>query len=164
MIEVECITTQILFHQYGIPYYLKIDIEGYDYLCIEAINENAGLPLYVSCESTSLNLVHTLYSKGYRKFKMINQADNLRPLNISKEKSWVFPIYLKIKNGILLRFQKYLPIKYPYSSSGPFGENTKGRWVSYEEMILMYQSFYGNGVRQEPVNQYSWFDFHAKID
>ncbi len=33
------------------------------------------------------------------------------------------------------------------------------QWKSPEEIKNLYESFYNNG---NPINNYSWFDFHAK--
>jgi len=160
VIDIPCTSTKKLFEQYGIPYYLKVDIEGFDYLCINDLPSDGRGPQYVSCEAQNLSLLETLKSKGYNKFKMINQGDNHRPINIWKEKLPFFTRYQIIKNGIIIRLQDIIPIrKYKYRSSGPFGENTKGEWMSFEETKNLYESFYNNG---NPINNYSWFDFHAK--
>src|SRR5690348_13468276 len=74
-LKVNCVTTESLFATYGVPYYLKVDIEGYDYLCIDALGREDELPPYVSCEASDLSLLDTLYQKGYRKFKVIGQAN-----------------------------------------------------------------------------------------
>ena len=163
IIQVKCIKAEELFRQFGVPFYLKVDIEGHDYLCINALDEKRGLPTYVSCEAGNINLLNTLYAKGYKKFKMINQADNFKPINIQKEnKNW-FPYYLQIKNGVQSRVQKFIRCKYPYSSSGPFGEATKGQWFSYDEIAANYHAFFGaDGLHG--LHDKSWFDFHAKME
>ncbi len=161
VVQVECILAKDLFQKYGIPYYMKVDIEGYDYLCIEALDKEMGLPKYVSSEASSIKILEMLYAKGYKWFKIINQANGFKPMN-KNEKNKLFPYYLHIKNGLLLRFQKFFPVKYPYSSTGPFGENTKGNWLTYEEVTFKYYEFYGADEKQR-LNNISWFDFHAKL-
>jgi FkbM family methyltransferase len=160
ILEVPCITTNSLFVKYGVPHYMKVDIEGYDYLCINAIDKAIGLPNYVSCESTSLDLVHNLYNKGYTKFKMIHQGNSFKPIKIEQEKNNLFPRYQIISNGIKLRLQKFLTFKHPYGSSGPFAENTKSSWLTYEEVCRLSNSFYGKDNKY-PLNNVSWFDYHA---
>ena len=59
--------------QYGVPYYLKIDIEGYDRACLEDIDP-ADRPRYVSWEVSSLEDMVLVRSKGYNAFKCISQA------------------------------------------------------------------------------------------
>jgi len=65
--------------RYGIPYYLKVDIEGLDLLCLQALHEFRQRPAYVSVELTMTNFdaafesVASLFNLGYRKFKLVNQ-------------------------------------------------------------------------------------------
>lgn len=159
-IAVQCVTTKSLFEKYGIPYYMKVDIEGYDYLCLLDIPVQGEKPQYVSCEASDISWLDILKSKGYTKFKLLSQGDDYTPIDINKEKKKYYPKYLIIKNGIKLRLQKFLPFKYNFGSSGPFGEATKGPWKSYEEVHKLYQEF-SIGNNGQPLNQVSWFDFHA---
>ncbi len=99
-----------------------------------------------------------LRSKGYSKFKLIRPLDHFPPIPITKERKKYYPIFKFIKNGVKLRVQKIIPLKHPYGSSGPFGEQTKGEWKSYEEIKKLYLEFNNNG---KPLNNVSWFDFHA---
>jgi hypothetical protein len=69
--------------EYGVPYYLKADIQGNDFLCIKALNPS-GLPKYISVELDSWqttgqsndehDLIADLQAVGYRCFKIINQT------------------------------------------------------------------------------------------
>jgi hypothetical protein len=61
-----------------------------------------------------------------------------------------------------MRLQKFIPLKNPYSSSGPFGEDTPGPWHDYETVKGFYQSFY-KGEERIPLNNLSWFDIHASL-
>ncbi len=162
VINVQCTTTKNLFETYGIPYYMKIDIEGYDHLCLSDIPDKSPKPKYVSCEACSLEWLNILLKKGYSKFKLISQGDGYRPIDISQEKKAYYPKYQIIKNGIKLRLQKFIPFKHLYGSSGPFGEETKGAWQSYEEVKNLYQTF-RNPTSGMPLNTVSWFDFHAGL-
>lgn len=157
VVEIQCISIDKLFKEYGVPYYNKIDIEGNDFLCLLGISDEEK-PKYVSCEAFELGWLDILLSKGYSKFKLISQLDNFTPINIKKELKKYYPFFKFIKNGIKLRVQKIIPLKHPYGSSGPFGEQTKGEWKSYEEIKKLYLEFNNNG---KPLNNVSWFDFHA---
>lgn len=156
-LEIQCTTIDNIFRQYGVPYYMKIDIEGNDYLCLSGISDIAK-PKFVSCEAGSLDCLDLLVSKGYSKFKLISQLNNFNPIDLKRESRKYFPITQIIKNGIKLRVQKVFPIQHPYGSSGPFGEESKGEWKSYNEIRKLYLEFYNNG---KPLNKISWFDFHA---
>lgn len=60
-----------LIQQFGVPYYMKIDIEGYDGACLSSLREGR-LPRYVSTEDP-LQL-DRLLELGYCSFKMVSQA------------------------------------------------------------------------------------------
>lgn len=160
VIDVQTTTTAKLFEKYGIPYYLKVDIEGLDYLCINDLPADNTRPKYVSCEANNIELLETLAAKGYSKFKIISQSDFHRPLSLKRERKPWYPNYLFIKNGILLRLQKIFPFRYMYGSTGPYGEKSKGKWISFQEAKRLFLGFYPPGSDQ-PLNKISWFDFHA---
>lgn len=159
VIDVPCVTTRSLFEQYGVPYYLKVDIEGFDHYCLHDIVPEFK-PKYVSCEAVYLDWMEILVQKGYTKFKLLNQANNFKPINIEQEKKAWFPKYEIIKNGIQLRVQKFISFKHMYGSSGPFAEDTSGDWLSAEEVRELYKAFYQYDKKQ-PLSGASWFDFHA---
>lgn len=120
-IEVECITFTEVLRQQGIPYYLKIDIEGCDMLCIEALRDFSQRPKYLSLETCAtspgygfrdvLGELRVLRRLGYSRFKYVNQASipgSERQLSVEG-------------SPVVYRF--------PPDSSGPFGEETPGRWL-----------------------------------
>ena len=162
VIEVPCTTTKKLFHQFGVPYYLKVDIEGFDYFCLLDIDETGDRPQFVSCEAVHVEWLDILYEKGYRKFKLLHQGFGFRPINLNLERNKLFPKFQIISNGIKLRLQNYFPFRYKYGSSGPFGKDTKGEWRTYQEVRNDYTSFY-QGEKKIPLNPVSWFDFHASL-
>lgn len=161
VVDVRCITTQMLLQQYGVPYYMKVDIEGFDHLCLSGIADDGEKPQYVSCEACNPDWLDIIYAKGYRKFKLISQGNGFLPIDLKKEERPLYPSYQIVKNGFKLRFQKFIPFKHPCGSSGPFGENTKGGWLSYEETKKLYEGFYI--TKRKPLNNVSWFDFHASL-
>jgi FkbM family methyltransferase len=75
-VTVPCVTFQSILAKYGVPYYLKIDIEGSDLLCVEALKDFADRPQYVSIEirEESRKGLDLLRELGYRKFKIVDQA------------------------------------------------------------------------------------------
>ena len=50
MVEVDAVTMQSILERHGVPYYLKIDIEGADTLCLEALHQFPQRPRFVSIE------------------------------------------------------------------------------------------------------------------
>ena len=160
VIEVKCTTLDKVIYEYGIPYYMKIDIEGFDHVCVESLDPAKEIPKYISCEATDINLLHLLKEKGYKKFKIISQSNSYNPLSLTQEASPLFYKAQIVKMGIKLRLQKLLPFRHLYGSSGPFAESTKGSWLGYAEAKEIFHSF-RFGKNGGPLNNNSWFDFHA---
>ena len=158
-VEVECIRTEELINQYGIPYYLKIDIEGYDIFCLKTINKNK-IPQYISCEVSSLDCLYALKDLGYTKFKIINQGDRFKELIIDREKSTFHHYKRYLINGIQHRTSKFIDWKFPIKSSGPFGEDTDGTWKTAEEIVELYHAYH-QYEKNRALSTISWFDFHA---
>lgn len=94
--EVISYTLPTLFKKYGVPYYCKIDIEGYDNIALGTlIGHSDLLPKYISAENSNLSdsgvvskliddeneffkmwtsTLDTLKELGYTKFKLVDQA------------------------------------------------------------------------------------------
>jgi FkbM family methyltransferase len=126
-IEVPCLRLERILEECGVPYYLKIDIETADRFCLEALRECRRRPRYVSFELNLANFEDTflalklLWDAGYRSFKLVNQALHhlTRLPNPPREGSYVD-----------FRFRKRM--------SGPFGEETAGRWLSIDQTAERY--------------------------
>src|ERR1044071_5736999 len=79
LIQVPSVRMGDLLGQYGIPYYMKIDIEGLDHLCISALVNQTDKPTYVSVEThawsytETLQLLTLLSAAGYGSFKIVSQ-------------------------------------------------------------------------------------------
>ena len=167
VIRVPCNRFKTLLDIYGISYYLKIDIEGSDILCLEALKEYEERPRYIAIEADVSSFegafaeLSTLWSLGYRQFKIINQALNHK---------------VKCPNPPLEG--KYVDYDFDGFCSGPFGEETLGPWMSVEKtlleykFILMEQKYFGDGKKltgtmfyklYSLVRRVGWYDLHAKL-
>ncbi|HWE75967.1 MAG TPA: FkbM family methyltransferase [Stellaceae bacterium] len=86
-IEVMGVVPSELIARYGVPYYAKIDIEGFDLLCVRAFAEFIEKPRYMSVEidfSTSRELMDQLEKMGYCRFSLVGQStvpSQIPPLN-----------------------------------------------------------------------------------
>ncbi len=161
VIDIPCDTAATLFEKYGMPYYLKIDIEGYDAICIDSVASAAAGPAYISCEASGIDCLNILVEKGYSQFKLLNQARNFQPFNMDKEIKNPFDILQGKWNRLQLKFPQLSPHQYPYGSSGPFAEYTAGNWMKADYIRNCYHQFYTKDTNQ-PYNNLSWFDIHAK--
>jgi FkbM family methyltransferase len=170
-IEVEAVTFEDVLREFGVPYYLKVDIEGLDMACIEALHRVSERPRYVSIESSVTagaasiddgfsELAH-LWVLGYRRFKYVDQT-SLRELS-----------------GTVLRSEGP-PITYLYreASSGPFGEETPGEWHGIDDAmremrkLVRHQNTFGfGGLHSRRLSsrvierlrrvKHTWYDLHA---
>ena len=167
--RVKCTTFQNILRQHEMPYYLKIDIEGADMLCMQALADFEEKPKYVSIEAglnsfdetfTELSL---MWSLGYRSFKIVNRAMNRK---------------VKCPNPPLEG--DYVDCRFDGTCSGPFGEEAPGKWLTVEETMLQYrkllkeQKYFGaaGSLYKTPVHKLyelfkgekaGWYDIHAKL-
>lgn len=61
-----------VLREHGVPYYLKVDIEGFDHFCIADIDP-ADAPKFCSFELTRVEDLHLPMEKGYTRYKLIGQ-------------------------------------------------------------------------------------------
>jgi FkbM family methyltransferase len=67
-ITVSTTTTSRLFDQFGVPYYVKCDIEGGDTIFVEQLIAELRRPPFVSVEIDSLEIAQLLQQAGYDRF------------------------------------------------------------------------------------------------
>ena len=184
-ILVPCRRFDSILEEFGVPYYLKVDIEGNDTLCLTSL-KNRPLPEYVSAEISDLSLLDLMTDLGYTRFKCISQFHYL-PLelpatsqqqNYEKVQRWLqnknplMRILLPMGGRRLLERLKNQSRRenkwvFPFGSSGPFGENLPGRWLTQQEMRTIFETFKkmmqdGQSSPFWGDKDYSfWADFHA---
>lgn len=127
-ITVDGVLARDLFAEYGIPYYAKVDIEGSDRLCIEALLDFKDRPQYISVESDKISFralereFDLLEQLGYSRFKVVPQhkVPHQRPPQPPLEGKWV---------------------QYTFQSgqSGLFGQEAPGRWLSRSQAVDLYR-------------------------
>jgi FkbM family methyltransferase len=162
-IRVPCTRLSTMFGKYGVPFFLKSDIEKGDRYGFEDLNP-ADLPRYIAVEAHEFDYLLSLWKLGYRKFKIVDQMrlNSTLPLlsnehvhtRILKRSFWYAD---RVKN----KFGKNL--RYKPGSSGPPGEESEGPWLSIDDVaynFLHYSKHYTNRGTMDP---HSWFDFHAKL-
>jgi FkbM family methyltransferase len=172
-VEVPCVPLGKILRECGIPYYAKIDIEGADLLCLEALHAFEERPRYVSIEASLRSFEQVfgelaqLWVLGYRRFKVVNQALN-RSLRCPHP-----PL-----EGL------YVDQRFDGHMSGPFGEEAPGEWRGVEATLARYrhilddQRRFGAGGRydvaplraldrllrrhtgREPAG---WYDIHGRL-
>ena len=155
-VTVPCVTFTSVLATYGVPYYLKIDIEGFDMLCIDALSPN-HLPGFVSLEGASMENLLALQRLGYNAFKCIDQRTHNNPREYrytalsSRLHRLVFRLKSAVRKNTYLRTHLHFLRKqrlsletvnarsdgkwvFPWGSSGPFGDETPGEWKNFNVM------------------------------
>jgi FkbM family methyltransferase len=127
LIEIDTVDIGTLLQQYGVPYYLKVDIEGSDRLVLDALRDAPVLPPFISIESEKVSLAKLrselllLKQLGYSEYKIVQQesipGSVLRTTTLNGQ-----PLIHTFENH----------------SSGPFGDDLSGRWLTYRQAMLRY--------------------------
>jgi FkbM family methyltransferase len=136
-VQVRCVTLADLFGEFGVPHYLKIDVEGVDQTVIEQLRGRDVLPLYVSVEDCRFGprYMEVLAACGYDGFKLLDQS--LVPK--MSDSGRVFPT----------------------GSSGPFGDEVPGKWLSYAQMMVMYSTTVRDRKGNRLAPHTHWWDIHC---
>lgn len=163
-IRVPIVDLQNMFSKHGIPHYIKIDLQGQELTALSILKSLQRVPLYASVnlgawDTQTIQLVSSLSKSssisesggldkliqvlnaftalGYRKFKVVQQA--------------TIP-------GSTIEAQDLGGVKFRYTfqrhSSGPFGNDLAGDWVSVQSAIELYVEY---------AKYRGWFDIHAAL-
>lgn len=167
-ITVQSIRFNDIISTYGCPYYLKIDIEGSDMLCINALSFLDCRPKHISLESTKTSWsdlsseFDALERLGYKYFKVVKQGSH---------KSSAF------KN----RYGQHMTYAFDSDATGPFGDYLEGVWLSKDQAIRKYflifigytimgdNTFLSTVVGEIPLvrrilHYVGWYDTHAMYE
>jgi len=161
-IRVPCLPLTSIFQRFGTPFYLKVDIQGADRFCLEALNLSDS-PRYLSWEAgpDALECLDIAHKLGYDAFKCIDQT-------VFREIAYLS----SFRGRILRRWRRRTGIETdrgirrlgwtftPGHSSGPFGEDTDGAWRPFEQMQREWLKFQNRfrTLSRPP----AWYDFHAR--
>jgi FkbM family methyltransferase len=129
--EVSRIEIGEVYRSFGIPFYLKIDVEGVDRLVVEELRAFRDRPQYLSLESDKEDFNQLKYemdllaSLGYKKFKVVQQQ------GIPGKK-----IQAQTRNGEAFEYV------FDRDASGPFGDDLPDPWLTYDQAIEVYKSVF----------------------
>ncbi len=180
-VEIPTSTIEQVIIEKGLPYYMKIDIEGNDILCLRSL-QHAGLkPRYISAEVNDFSIIEILKEIGYKRFKLIDQF-SLLPLELPSNKAYrnftryksfslsmnplirvIRKLFNKqVKNILYKGRSRLLEYDHPLGSSGTFGELLPGKWVTFDEVSHIYNTYltmHQNSCKDVGYN--FWVDIHA---
>jgi FkbM family methyltransferase len=174
-----------LIAEQGVPYYLKIDIEGNDGLCVDAL-KGSKLPTYISVESECVGdsevvsdeeataMLESLRDVGYKRFKLVNQS-LLAPVR-SDAADYCMRLVNSVARGRLRirglcriaarlsdagRRSAALGFSFSPGCSGPWGDDIPGLWMTFDDARFIYlrkrRSFFS---KRRSLHSF-WYDWHA---
>lgn len=131
LIKVQGITFAKVLGKYGVPYYLKIDIEGADLLCLKSLIGAQDKPRFVSIESEkrSWNMLlqefEIFRAIGYSRFKVVDQT-----------------LVQQQKTPNPAAEGHYAEHKFESVSSGLFGKELPEAWLTATQAIERYRAIF----------------------
>ncbi|MGZ3271778.1 MAG: FkbM family methyltransferase [Croceibacterium sp.] len=166
-ISVPSIDPVEILRENGVPFYLKVDVEGADTLFVSSLEQFTARPQYLSLEASSDDLSRRieefdlLERLGYRKFKVVKQGRHGRGRFTTRE-----------GGSIDYEFDQH--------SSGRFGPQLGKRWLTRRQALRRYflleaygrifdpHGILGRVLVKLPVlrripQSLSWFDTHAML-
>ncbi|HEY5564007.1 MAG TPA: FkbM family methyltransferase [Rhodothermia bacterium] len=129
VLEVEVTDFAGVMRRQGVPHYLKIDIEGLDMVCVDALRRFRERPDYVSMESDKFSFatirreIDALVDLGYDSFQAVEQSD------IPHAQSPPYPA----------REGEYVDQRFEKGASGLFGAELAGEWKSRTQILRQYR-------------------------
>ncbi len=168
-----------LFEEYGVPHYCKIDIEGYDNICLQTLMAAKEKPAYISVESEclaegevisneeALNTLISLQELGYSKFKLVDQK-TLSSLTLDDK--FYFPGHIRMfkkifpKKSQREKYKEKFNYEFLPGATGPFGEEIEGEWMNFEKakrtLVRHRTDYFKLG---DSLSFGFWCDWHAAM-
>lgn len=146
VITVPAITFERLDAEYlrdASVYYIKCDIEGGDRHALEGLLRTPRRPRFFSVEAHDPTNFAYLYVAGYRRFKLVNQNLN-----------WKTSLPNPAREGL------YVQYEFGPHSSGPFGQETVGRWMPFDQAVDLFMALRHSWTLEPAISQ-AWYDIHA---
>lgn len=129
MLEVDVIDFAGIMQLHGVPHYMKIDIEGVDMVCVNALRLFRERPDYVSIESDKTGFanikreIDAFVDLRYDSFQAIEQSA------IPHSQTPPYPA----------REGDYVAQRFERGSSGLFGSELGSEWQSKHEILCQYR-------------------------
>lgn len=159
---VPSITFRSLIERFGVPYYMKVDIEGADLLCLEGLTPFDEVPHFLSTEyplslTGQIRVLLLLRKLGYERFQVIDQMSV--PSQVPPQPA---------------REGQYVDGELEFNGSGLFGKELPGgNWLTLDGAILHFVKLFARNKRMGLMKRLpvmkrfaghgSWYDIHAAL-
>jgi FkbM family methyltransferase len=145
VVPVACTPLPALLRRFGVPRYLKLDIEGADRLVLAGLAGFAPLPRYISVEEYGVAAFGDLAALGYRGFQAVAQWN----------KAGMVPPRPPREGGYAWR-------RFTDRDSGLFGEELPGAWLDQAAAEALFTSSIRRADGSYVERGFEWWDIHAK--
>jgi FkbM family methyltransferase len=129
IITVRAVDFAAVVAEHGVPHYLKADIVGSETICLRSLLKFAERPDYISIRSEKL-----VFRKLEREFDLLEELGYNAFKAVKQEFDHIQPIIGN--NGTSERY------RFEEGASGPFGEESPGRWRTREQAIADYRRIF----------------------
>jgi FkbM family methyltransferase len=151
-VSVQSVSLGDLCRDFGVPLYVKVDVEGCDTMVARQLHELKVKPQYASFEVSRrdyMGIFSWLYVSGYKKFQLVNQLNNIERQKDPSQKKY------EGKN-ISYKFSKY--------SSGFFGNDLpENKWLTFDEALTRYLKYKELKIADNQELALGWLDVHASL-
>ena len=177
-VKVPAVRFGSLLREHGVPHYLKVDIESADHFCLEGLRE-VGRPEYLSVEVSDVALVDACRDLGYRRFMLVEQSSLLPiddwtgPFGWTAQWSRILTAHRAFPFRLIRKLVGYQRIRswgsrsrrfpgrdFPIGSSGDFGPNLTGTWISADEVKALWHRHHRHWTSH---GREFWCDLHAGV-
>jgi hypothetical protein len=179
-----------ILKEYGVPHYLKIDIEGNDRICVNALRPSEILPLYISVESECVGddddavsdeeataVLDTLHNVGYRRFKLVSQYNwtAARPALLSNYRVRLIESLAKGRLRVVglakiaskftdaSTIMRRVRFDFPRGATGAWGEDIPGPWMTLRQARSCYLRERRRHFSRRQRAYSFWYDWHATL-
>jgi len=140
VLKIPCVTFDRVLREYGVPYYLKLDIEGAERYVFDALARHRAAPAFLSTEATSIDYLAFMRVLGYDAFQLVQQG-----------RHWQTQLPNPAREGA------YIDWQFPDFTTGPFGAELPDAWHSYRYAAFEFLSL----IYSRRLRSGEWYDFHA---
>lgn len=137
-ISIRAVNVCEIVAEHGTPYFIKIDLEGYDPVVLDALFRAGIKPPFISAESHSIDVfANMLVLGGYRAFNLVD--------GLSVEQQYQNAT-IETQNGPARH-------SFPFHSAGPFGTDIVTPWMTPD-----------NFAKYLVMTGFGWKDIHATTE
>lgn len=144
-LSVPTTTLHRLFDDYGVPYYLKCDIEGADVQVLDQLIRDSRRPNFISFEVATVDVIEKMKKAGYKSFQLVNQYLNptLSMPDPPREGSLVMTQFNGHMSGL---FGKELPTE---------------KWMDSDQVMRLFEAWLTVSHLDPNFAAPGWADCHA---